>query len=155
MTVLNKSSQLVAILANVIRPFQEFKIPVAPLYLKIWTQSAFFFQRVATEIGGQMMKDAWLVPRSFPFFSHDRFALKVVFSNQLNLTQINSDSTHPILSTSHRRRTCRRNNEILHFLFLESFSLLCSLAFFFLFNFLAYCFSSCSDLCFFDHQKNL
>lgn len=56
-----------------------------------------------------MMKDALLVPRSIPFFSHDRFASKVVFSNQLGI------------NSSHRRRTCRRNNEILYFLYSRKF----------------------------------
>lgn len=62
-----------------------------------------------------MMKDALLVPRSIPFFSHDRFASKVVFSNQLGI-----NSPHP----QHQVIEEERAGEIMRFYIfsiLESF----------------------------------
>lgn len=97
------------------------------------------------------MKDALLVPRSIPFFSHDRFASKVVFSNQLGI-----NSPHP----QHQVIEEERAGEIMRFYIfsiLESFfPLQHSLTFFFLFfNFLAYCFSKLLRFVFPQRKKEL
>jgi len=104
------------------------------------------------KIGDQMMKDALLVPRSIPFFSHDRFASKVVFSNQLGI-----NSPHP----QHQVIEEERAGEIMRFYIfsiLESFfPLQHSLTFFFFCSsiFSLIVFPSCSDLFFRSERRNL
>lgn len=64
----------------------------------------------------------------------------------------------PSSAPSHRRRTCRRNNEILYFLYSRKFfssSAQPDLFFFLFFNFLAYCFSKLLRFVFPQRKKEL